>query len=516
MTSYDIIIIGAGPAGLQLSYCLQQQGISYLVLELGPSPATFFHRYPRHSKLLSINKVHTGYDDAEIALRWRWNDLLCQDGFSFTDYSRDYFPTKDDLVAYLQAFAERFHLNIQYNTTIETISKARHFELRDTTGRVFHGDQLVVATGLSQPYMPPIPGIEHAELYTQMPIDPESFTNQRVLIIGKGNSAFETGDNLVATASRIHLISPHPLTLAWSSHYVGHLRAVNNNLLDTYQLKSQNAILDATVECITYHNGQYTVQVRYAHADGETECLVYDRVLVCTGFRFDTSPFDASCRPQLTRQGRLPAQTSEWESVNVRDLYFAGTLMQARDYRRTTSAFIHGFRYNIQALAHILACKYHQGTWPYCEVDCDAQALTDHVIERINTSSALWHQFGFLADVVVLSEDERTARCYIEVPVDYVRHSALAPSQSYYLITLEYGPNPGTDILRASRIHRDDVEKADQSRFLHPLIRRYNGALLASEHHVIEDLEAEWREAVHIEPLRQYFQRELHELSGVC
>jgi len=40
------------------------------------------------------------------------------------------------------------------------------------------------------------------------------------------------------------------LRMAWRSHYVGHLRAVNNNLLDTYQLKSQNALLDGTVERI--------------------------------------------------------------------------------------------------------------------------------------------------------------------------------------------------------------------------------------------------------------------------
>jgi hypothetical protein len=43
------------------------------------------------------------------------------------------------------------------------------------------------------------------------------------------------------TAAVIHVAGPHSIRMAWRTHYVGHLRAVNNNFLDTYQLKSQNA-----------------------------------------------------------------------------------------------------------------------------------------------------------------------------------------------------------------------------------------------------------------------------------
>ena len=62
-----------------------------------------------------------------------------------------------------------------------------------------------MATGLSRPYLPPIPGIEYAEQYSTMPVDPEDYTDQRVLIIGKGYSAFETADNLLETAAVIHV-----------------------------------------------------------------------------------------------------------------------------------------------------------------------------------------------------------------------------------------------------------------------------------------------------------------------
>jgi cation diffusion facilitator CzcD-associated flavoprotein CzcO len=52
---------------------------------------------------------------------------------------------------------------------------------------------VIVATGVSKPYLPDIPGIELAERYDTS-VDPRDFVDQRVLIIGKGNSAFETAD----------------------------------------------------------------------------------------------------------------------------------------------------------------------------------------------------------------------------------------------------------------------------------------------------------------------------------
>jgi hypothetical protein len=330
-----------------------------------------------------------------------------------------------------------------------------------------------------------------------------------VLIIGKGNSAFETADKLIGTAAVLHLASPHPITMAWKSHYVGHLRAVNNNFLDTYQLKSQNAILDATVERIEYQNGRYTVLVSYAHAAGEQESLHYDRVIACTGFHFDASLFDKTCRPRLAINNRFPEQTSAWESTNVQDLYFAGTLMQMRDYKRTSSGFIHGFRYNVRALSHILQHKYHGKPWPSRLISSDAASFTDYVITRVNTTSALWQQFGFLCDVIVVADNAQQARCYEDMPVDYVHDTEFGHNNCYYTITLEYGSQHVNDPFHIDRIHKNDSDNAHQSHFLHPIVRRFDSTRLISEHHIIEDLEAAWNEDCHINPLIRYFQREL-------
>ena len=364
--NFEYIVIGAGPAGLQLGYYLEKANRNYLILEGGNKAGEFFSKFPRHKKLISINKVYTGYEDTEINLRWDWNSLLSDsEEMLFKNYSREYFPNTDDLVRYLNDFASHFNLKIKYSCKVVKIAKNDKFMVIDNNGNVYSADRVIIATGFSKPYVPEIPGIELAENYTDISVDPEDFANQRVLIIGKGNSGFETADSLVATASLIHIASPTPVEMAWKTKYVGHLRAVNNNFLDTYQLKSQNGILDASIDRIDRINEKYIVYLSYTHANGEREGLIYDRVIVCTGFSFNDSIFDESCKPKLVINNRFPKQTSEWESTNVEDLYFAGVLTHMRDYKKKQSGFIHGFRYNIKALHQILEYKYHKQELPH-------------------------------------------------------------------------------------------------------------------------------------------------------
>lgn len=507
--TYDYVVIGAGPAGMQLAYCLQQAGHDYLVLEGGETPGTFYTRFPRHRTLISSNKVYTGFDDPEKNMRWDWNSLLSDSPeMLFKNYSTKYFPAADDLVRYLGDFARHFELRVRYNTRVAKVSKAAggEFTVTDAEGNAYRAKRLVVATGYSRAYQPPIPGFELAESYTEVSVDPADFINQHVLIVGKGNSAFETADNLIPTAAVIHVCSPQPLNLAWKTHFVGHLRAVNNNFLDTYQLKSQNAVLDATIEKIEKRGAKYHVSVSYTHANGETEELVYDRVITCTGFRFDHSIFDESCRPELTINDRFPRQSSAWESTNVEGLYFAGALMHMRDFKKTTSGFIHGFRYNVRSLVRILDARYHGRPLASRPVEGTMEGLADAVLERINGNSGLWQQFGFLCDVAVVDE-EGEVEYLEELPVDYVHDGALGRSRHYYVITMEFGKTVG-DPFAVER--NPDPEHASRSTFLHPVVRCYHRFKLVSEVHLGEHLYAEWTdERLHLEPLRAFFEASL-------
>ncbi|WP_188188106.1 NAD(P)-binding domain-containing protein [Nonomuraea sp. SYSU D8015] len=510
----DYLVIGAGPAGLQLGYFLHRAGRTYQILEAGPAPSQFFRTFPRHRTLISINKKHTGWDDPELNLRMDWNSLLSDDPeLLFTRYSDRYFPHADDMVRYLADFAKANELRVTYDSRVVRVDRPGDrrgaFVVTDEHGRRWEAHRVIVATGVTRPNVPPIPGVETADLYATASTDPADYVNRRVLVIGKGNSAFETADNLIETAAVIHVAGPHSVRMAWRTHYVGHLRAVNNGLLDTYQLKSQNALLDGDVRRIVRQpDGTYLVTVAFARADEVTKDIPYDRVILCTGFRFDASIFADGCRPELAIDDRFPALTPAYESVNVPDLYFAGTITQSRDFKRGTSGFIHGFRYGVRALHRILESRYHGVPWPARMLAAQPGPLATAVIERVNRTSALWQQFGLLADVIVIDGDG-LARYLEEVPYDL--QGQPIGERGHFAITLEYGPDHDKvdpfDITVA-RPAQSDSARAHEGHYLHPVVRHHLPGEPPVAHHITENLENEWNsEEVHVEPLRAFFAR---------
>ncbi|WP_371649690.1 NAD(P)-binding domain-containing protein [Streptomyces mirabilis] len=500
----DYLVVGAGPAGLQVAQLLEAGGHAYEVVEESSRPGSFFATYPRHRQMISVNKRYTGSNDPEFNLRSDWNSLLSdRPELRFGLYTERYFPFADDMVRYLGDFAEAHGLRVRFNRRITRIARTGSgFEAWDSSGDTYRARRVVIATGVSRTNVPDIPGVEAAEQYATVSVDPKDFVDQRVLIIGKANSALETADNLLETAAVVHVAGPNPLHLAWQSHFVGHLRAVNSNFIDTAQLKIQNAIVDARVLGIEKEvEGGYRVRFKFTRATMEHR---YDRVIVCTGFRFDTSVFEAGCRPRLAVNDRFPELTKAYESTNVPGLYFAGTLTQQIDFKKGTNGFIHGFRYGARALCRILEQRYHGGTWPHDELSAEPGELTAALIERINRSSGLFQQFGVLADLLVVPR-EGPVRHYEEVPVGHLHDSAFGEAENTFSVSLEYGPDhelmdPFKPGLSASVLGDGHIDS-----FLHPVIRHYRHGKLAETLHLPDDLENEWRRPdVHIKPLEAF------------
>ncbi|MBL4689186.1 MAG: NAD(P)-binding domain-containing protein [Nannocystaceae bacterium] len=488
------LIIGAGPAGLQLAHLLDKRGEEYLVLERGEGAGTFFESYPRHDRLLSINKIHTGYPDLESRRRYDWNALLCDDeAMQFREFSADYFPTAAQLVTYLQKFAEHYQIEVAYKSNVVRVSKVdERFEVALDDGTRFASERLFIATGVPLVNNPDIPGVELCEPYDRFSVDPDDYIDQRVFIVGKGNSAFETADALISTTRKMWVCGETNLKLAWASHYVGHLRAVNNNFLDTYQLKAQNNILDGNLRAVRKDDasGDLIADVWF---ESRQQTLSYpcDRVLLCTGFRSDLGIFDASTAPTRRQCGRLPAMTSEWESVNVPDMFFIGTLMQSRDYRKTMSAFIHGFRHNIESLMTLLDKRDGKGLCVHpAPLPGFGRELASALIDRFSTSAALMLQPGFLGDVVLPSPGHGPAEHIPELPVDYVMETVVNEHPALYVLTLEYGKSD--KYMDPFAMPRGVGVTEDF--YIHPIVRYFENGELVDRFFLPDDLDNDWRD----------------------
>lgn len=554
----DYCVLGAGPAGLQMAYFLQQAGRDYVVLERASRPGSFFTRYPRHRKLISINKRHTGKANPEFNLRHDWNSLLSHDPrLLFRHYSQDYFPDARDMVRYLGDFADRLRLHILYNTDIihVTLDKDRsawnghYFVLTDQKDQAYRCSVLLVATGLSVPNLVNFPGSEYTEGYESVSVDPQDFVGQNVLILGRGNSAFETAENILGVTNFIHMLSRSPVRLSWATHYVGDLRAVNNGLLDTYQLKSLDGLLEsdlADLALVKDHQGKLHVTLQFflegtnqsadAHvplpqddSDNFALRVAYDRVIRCLGWNFDFSIFNESLR--LSSGGefnkKYPLIRPSYESRGSRGLFILGTASHSVDYRKSAGGFIHGFRYTARAVHRLLEQRHHGVAWP--AVQLPVTQLCSTILRRVNEASGLYQMFGVLADIVLLQENTMTFEYLEEFPVQMLAQleSLMGRRAPHGLlaISMEYGRNfsgPGKDVFFRDRSvgHTQD---AWQSNFLHPVIYYYQHLPTEQEvrfrpagwplprptaiHHIVEDFLTDWTAPVgHILPLRRFLE----------
>jgi thioredoxin reductase len=491
---HEYIVIGGGPAGIQLGYFFEKNKFDYAILEANAIAGSFFATYPRHRNLISINKVHTGIKDERTQFRWDWNSLINDKGILIKNFTEAYFPKAGTLVEYLNHFTADFDLKISYNTKVVKVKRENELFFITTRNTLYTCETLIVATGMFKPYIPPLKGIELAENYIDYDFDLKKYTNKKVLVIGKGNSGFETADSLIPIAAQIHIVSPSPVKMAWNTHHVGNLRAINNNFIDTDQLKSQNATIWGNIKSIERYRGQLKVRISHSDSGNRIFSHIYDHIICCTGFKADNSIFDEETLPKLCDREQFPKMTYEWESENIENLYYAGTLTQARDYKESSSAFIHGFRYNTKCLFNILALK--KGiSWPSRKINYNLSDLMEILMDRINSTSSLWHQFNFICDYIVLDKKDGTITYNFDVPVDYVFSGKTFDLKSSLLFYFTH------DKPKDTSLHSNFSEVPA----LHPVFKHIAEGKITGEHHMLEDLEAEWfEETLYIKPLEEY------------
>ncbi|MFX0578892.1 hypothetical protein [Nocardia nepalensis] len=94
-------------------------------------------------------------------------------------------------------------------------------------------------------------------------------------------------------------------------------------------------------------------------------------------------------------------------------------MAQTRDFRRASSAFIDGFRYILRTLCTVLRERYDGIPLEFAVARPDPHALTTLVLDRLNWSSALWAQFEYLCDVLVVDSETDRVRHYQDLPEDY-------------------------------------------------------------------------------------------------
>jgi thioredoxin reductase len=495
--NYQTIIVGAGPAGLQLGYFLEKEGLNYIILEKAASAASFFQTYPHSGKLISINKPNTGRTDPEFNLRHDWNSLLEDGPIRFTEYTDEYYPDHKDLVEYMNEYATRNKLKIKYNTTVHSVKKGYVLE---TSDGVYLCDKLIMATGLSEPIYPGLidKSIRKPKHYGEYPKDffkneesLEIFRNKSLLIIGNGNASYELGNLLTPYCSSIVIHGRNPKEWALSTHYTGDLRSVYLPFFDTFLLKSLNAINHDNIQVIInqetktskYFISQYcSEECKIEHPSFRDSIDGFDHIIYCTGWKFNSDIFDFPLN--MTTNNKYPHINEKYESSNNPGLFFIGSLMHSHDFKRGSGGFIHGFRYLIRYFFQLHYTKKYD-----VKILKNETALVDHIIKRINTTSSLYQMYGQMCDII--SYKKGTFTIYENMTVYSFPGELFLNETLTFILTFEYGPKVLNILQFGDKISR--LGKEGNSTLLHPVLKVYDGKrTFLDEIHFDEDILAKF------------------------
>ena len=125
---YEVVVIGAGQAGLAMGYYLARQGRRFIILERGDSIAPAWRER---------------WDSLTLFTPRRYSSLP---GLPFPG-DPDGYPTRDEVIAYLERYAETFELPIEFNSNVRRLSQEDGRFVLELDGRTITADQVVVATG---------------------------------------------------------------------------------------------------------------------------------------------------------------------------------------------------------------------------------------------------------------------------------------------------------------------------------------------------------------------------------
>lgn len=186
--SAEVVIVGAGPAGLGTAACLRRAGVESLVVESADTVApSWRERY-----------------DGFILNTSSWFSYL--PGRRFPREAGKW-PSRDALVSYYEAYARDQDLQIQLQTAVERVDPGGGSGWRLTTSRgPLEARSVVIATGKHRtPVIPSWPGAEAFEgefVHSTAYRNAEPFRGRSVLVVGPGASGLEIATQIAAGGGR--------------------------------------------------------------------------------------------------------------------------------------------------------------------------------------------------------------------------------------------------------------------------------------------------------------------------
>jgi len=282
----DVVVVGAGQAGLAIGHYLARSRRRFVIADRADAVGSAWR---------------SRWDSLTLFTPRRYDGLP---GLAFPG-DPDGYPTRDEVVAYLEAYAQTFDLPIELNVTVRRLTKDGNRFAVELDERTIVADQVVVATGPFQvPHVPAVGGDLSAAVQQMHSTEyrrPEDVRGDAVLVAGGGNTGYQIAKELAATRS-VHLAigtrqKPLPQRilgrdLFWWLTKLGLLKKTGDSRLGR-RLRERDTLIGSTPRELRRHG--IAVHPRVTGASGTTvefgdgSRLDVDAIVWATGYRPDYS-----------------------------------------------------------------------------------------------------------------------------------------------------------------------------------------------------------------------------------
>ena len=244
---YQIVIVGAGPAGIAATLSSKQMGLKYKTIDQDSLGGTVY-QYPR-GKIVMTQPV-----DLPLAGKMHFNET-----------------SKEKLLEFWQEVEKKSDIKINYHEIVANIETLDNGFRVKTNKDEYLTDKVLLAIGRrGTPRKLGIPGEGLPKVVYRL-IDPEQYINQKVMIVGGGDSALEA-------ALAIADVEGSEVSVSYRSNSFSRAKAKNRERIDEYS--SQGKIKLYLPSTLTEVNSETQVSLDY---NGDKITIDNDAIIINAG-----------------------------------------------------------------------------------------------------------------------------------------------------------------------------------------------------------------------------------------
>lgn len=242
----DVLIVGAGPAGLSATLSAMENRLNYVTVEQDSMGGTVSH-FPR-GKIVMTAPVKL-----PLVGMVRFKEV-----------------SKEALLEFWEGIIRKTGARISFGERVESIATADDGIAVTTTHSRYHAKCVLLAIGRrGTPRKLGVPGEESSKVVYRL-IDPEQYRNRKVLVVGGGDSALEAAASIAGMPGA-------EVALSYRSSAFSRARQKNRQrIADMQQRHAMNVLMSSNVRKI--HNSKVEIE-----QDGKLVELENDAIIVCAG-----------------------------------------------------------------------------------------------------------------------------------------------------------------------------------------------------------------------------------------